>query len=186
MKVNYKIEMLSDWHIGSGLDSGADADALVLKDENNLPFIPGKTIKGLFKDALNEIADVQSDIVKEEDIFHVFGGKKNDTSTEKGNAYFANAVLPEKEKKEIISNELSRQLYRNIASTRIDKKGVAVKNSLRTIEVCIPVVLEGEIIVQREEDVELLKKAFKWTRHIGVGRNRGLGRCHIDYINTEN
>ena len=50
-ELTYKIEMLSDWHIGfQGLDSATDADAFVLKDEKQLPYIPGKTIKGLLRD----------------------------------------------------------------------------------------------------------------------------------------
>ncbi len=42
-----KIEFFSPWHCGSGPSAGADADSLVIKDINGLPFIPGKTIKGL-------------------------------------------------------------------------------------------------------------------------------------------
>lgn len=45
--LNIKIEFFSPWHCGSGLSAGADADSLVIKDTNGLPYIPGKTIKGL-------------------------------------------------------------------------------------------------------------------------------------------
>jgi len=58
MELNYKIKILSDWHIGSGLDSATDVDALVLKDDNKLPYIPGKTIKGLIKDAVNDMIEI--------------------------------------------------------------------------------------------------------------------------------
>jgi len=174
MIIKYKIELLCDWHVGSGLDSGADADALVLKDENNLPYIPGKTIKGLLKDSLYEICTIK--IASEVKMKEIFGfADKNDASTE-GNACFTNAELFEIEKKEI-TKELSSHLYKNIASTKIGENGVAVKNSLRTMEVCIPLTLEGTIETEVENAQEILEKAMKWTRYLGVNRNRGLGRC---------
>lgn len=45
MDIKYKIEFFSNWHCGSGLAAGADVDALVVKDCNGLPYVPGKTIK---------------------------------------------------------------------------------------------------------------------------------------------
>lgn len=175
MVIKYKIEMLSDWHVGSGLDAGADADALVLKDENNLPYIPGKTIKGLLKDSLNEIKEAGK--ISDSEIEEIFGKKAEDYNTERKKAYFTNAKLSDIENQEITSNELASQLYKNIASTKIGKNGVAVKNSLRTIEVCIPLSLEGSIDTDVENVDEVLEKAMKWTRYLGVNRNRGLGRC---------
>ncbi len=182
MKINYKIEILSDWHIGSGLDAGADADAVVLKDENKLPYIPGKTIKGLLKDSLYEIETVNQ--LNKQIIDDVFGWEERDEKdkvikTHSGNAFFSNAELPQTEKEEVTINKISRHLYKNIASTKIGINGIAKKGSLRTIEVCIPVTLEGSIETKIENADEILKSAFKWTRYIGVNRNRGLGRCRF-------
>jgi CRISPR/Cas system CSM-associated protein Csm3 (group 7 of RAMP superfamily) len=176
MKIHYKIEMLSDWHVGSGLDSGADADNIVLKDDDNLPYIPGKTIKGLLKDSLLDIADVDESITS--DIETYFGKVNKDKSTESGNLFFSDAHISEDEKEDITSNHLSNQLYKNIASTRIDENGIAKRNSLRVMEVCIPISLAGEIEGEKIDE-SLFEKAFKWTRHLGVNRNRGLGRCII-------
>ena len=99
-------------------------------------------------------------------------------ATISGKTFFSNAELGKTEQKEI-TKELSTHLYKNIASTKIDKNGIAKKSSLRTMEVCIPVTLLGEIIIEEEnaEYIDIFEKAFKWTRYIGVNRNRGLGRC---------
>lgn len=180
-KIKYKIEMLSDWHVGSGLDAGANADSVVLKDDQNLPYISGKTIKGLLKDSLLDITEVghQNEVVSKIEVF--FGKVNKDKSTTSGSLFFSNATLEEKEQEDITTNNLSIYLYKNIASTRIDEKGIAKKNSLRTMEVCIPVALEGEIS-GKEIDTEVLEMAMKWTRHLGVNRNRGLGRCKFSII----
>ncbi|MFW5983039.1 MAG: RAMP superfamily CRISPR-associated protein [bacterium] len=177
-KIRYQIEFLSDWHVGSGLDAGAKADNLVLKDDDGLPFIPGKTIKGLLKDALYEMAEVNQ--IDSNHLYKLMGkdaNEKENIPSEKGNAYFSNASLPETERKDLINNNLQEHLYRTISSTRINDKGVADRGSLRTMEVCMPVVLEGEIEYKNSEHKAILEIALKWTRHLGVNRNRGLGRC---------
>ncbi len=47
-----KFELSSYWHIGSGLGSDAIADAVVVRDVDQLPVLPGRTIKGLLRDAM--------------------------------------------------------------------------------------------------------------------------------------
>ena len=55
MDITYNIDFFSEWHCGSGLSGGATTDALLIKDKHNLPFIPGKTIKGLLREAVEDI-----------------------------------------------------------------------------------------------------------------------------------
>jgi len=40
--IKYTISFLSDWHAGSGLSSGADADAVVIKDKTIYLIYQGK------------------------------------------------------------------------------------------------------------------------------------------------
>lgn len=49
--ITFAIQFYSPWHCGSGLSAGADVDELVIKDKNGMPFVPGKTIKGLMREA---------------------------------------------------------------------------------------------------------------------------------------
>ncbi|MDD3888283.1 MAG: RAMP superfamily CRISPR-associated protein [Patescibacteria group bacterium] len=179
-KINYIITFLSDWHAGSGLSSGADADSVVIKDKNNLPYLPGKTIKGLLKDVFEDFKDAQPSLINDEFIKSYFGKYiKERKESHKGLLFFSNAELNELEKSEI-SKDMSNLLYRNIASTKIGKNGVAEKGSLRTMQVCVPVVLEGYIDGVLETDVEKFEKALKCIRHLGANRNRGLGRCKLE------
>jgi len=179
--IKYKITFLSDWHAGSGLGSGANADAVVIKDKHAFPYLPGKTIKGLLKDALHDIMDVQPNLINVHTVDQLFGVEKEDKSTVPGQLFFSNAELDEEEKKEI-SEEMTPFLYRNFASTTIGDNGVAKEGSLRTMEVCVPLQLHGEISHTKdfkEEEIAILEKAIKWTRTLGSNRNRGLGRCQI-------
>lgn len=182
MKINYSITFLGDWHAGSGLGSGADADAVVIKDAANLPYLPGKTIKGLLKDVLIDIHDVQPSIVSIDLINKYFGYETKDKQTHSGSLFFSNAELPSNEKNEM-TEELIPFLYRNIASTKIEDNGIAKTGSLRTMEVCIPLTLEGSIEGVEMLDKLIFEKAFLMLRHLGSNRNRGLGRCSIKIKN---
>lgn len=186
--ISYNIEFLSDWHVGSGLSAGAQSDAQVLKDDKMQPYIPGKTIKGLLKDALMEVPEK---FVDRELINQLFGYEVKDNNgkvieTRSGILRFSNAELPETERSEIIP-DLAEHLYRFQTSTTITDKGIAKPKSLRTMEVCLPVILEGSIICIDEgsmrdlksDERDLLEKVFKWLRRLGVNRNRGMGRCRF-------
>jgi CRISPR/Cas system CSM-associated protein Csm3 (group 7 of RAMP superfamily) len=176
MDINYKLTFLSDWHVGSGLSGGAEADAILLKDKNDLPYLPGKTIKGLVRDA---IADMKDAGQLETELESIFGSEGNH---EIRVASFSNVEIKD-EYEEIVSNNLSDYLYRIIASTKIEENGIASQGSLRSIEVCLPVTLDGKISnIETEEINTIFKQALKLVRSAGVNRNRGLGRCKIEII----
>jgi len=179
----YKIEFLSDWHCGTGLTSGSDVDLLVIKDENGLPFVPGKTLKGLLKEAAKTIKEYDSTIEKwDEFIKSIFGieTEKGSNITEEGKCYFSNAVLSEKLQKDLINTpKLKETLYRKIASTAIDDNGTAKKHSLRKIEVTIPLEMYGKISEFDKQYKDMMNKCFNYTKRLGTTRNRGLGRCII-------
>ena len=175
MELVYNIELLSDWHISSGLDAGTSAQILVLKDENNLPVIPGKSIKGLVRNAMEDMLEVEQ--CTEAQITKIFGKTIKAQSSIPGKAFFSTATLPCLTQQEVINHRLAPQLYRNIASTAIGEKGIALKGSLRVMQVCLPVTLQGEITGVEAVDLPILKKAFNLIRQLGAHRNRGLGRC---------
>lgn len=180
--IKYKIEFHTDWHCGSGLAAGADVDALVVKDKDNLPFIPGKTIKGLVREAVEEIISLQNKSIDDsfEKGFGYFDGDKGEMK--KGVMFFKNAELAKEEHDAIASNNASRFMYRTIASTAIKSDGIAKDHSLRKIQVVVPCSLYGEIYNIPDNLLPEIIDALSFTKRIGQGRNRGLGRCTITKI----
>ncbi len=55
MTTQYKlyIHLHSYWHAGSGVGDGPGADALVVKTPGELPYLPGRTVRGLIRDAMH-------------------------------------------------------------------------------------------------------------------------------------
>lgn len=199
MNLRYKVDFFTDWHCGSGLAAGADVDALVVKDFQGLPFIPGKTLKGLLREAVEDIIGFRSG--KDPDLdgrrrrlvieaFGYFDGKQEEGGARpemtRGSAYFTNALLPEAERRAIIAASLQPYLYRTVSSTAIDEEGIAEAHSLRRMETTVACTLEGEILGLPDDDDfrQLMADALRYVKRLGQNRNRGLGRCAFYVVET--
>lgn len=187
MTLKYQLKFYDYWHISSGLSAGARLDSTVIKDNDGLPYVAGKIIKGLSREMAELLGDCSF-------VSDCFGGSTNDGKNGKpldicydekakniqGICYFSNATLPKEIAEQIIKNYLQDNLYDIIASTAIDEKtSMAQDNSLREIEVVVPLTLEGEIRDIPEHYKEKISKALAMIKRMGLNRNRGLGRCEF-------
>jgi len=182
--VTIKIELLSFWHVGSGLGRGADVDALVLKSGDGLPFIPGRTMKGLLREGVQNAEDVgHVPVGRTHALFGRPAANKDVAGSKPGCLQFSDACLPEDECNVLAQENccvLKAELYSPFASTQLDSRGIAVDHSLRTVELTVPVTLEGRVSGPENGDwQEDLKKAAPLVRALGCHRNRGLGRCRV-------
>lgn len=188
--INYSIQFYSEWHAGSGLTSGSDLNALVIKDKNGLPYIPGRTLKGLLREAAEDLmtfGKCDSEFVK-----NVFGlptgttktskiDAEEEKPTEKGKCFFSNATLSPDLELIAKENQLSKFFYRSVASTSIEENGVAKRGSLRTMETTIPCTLRAEITEFPDDpkSKEQIEYCLQWVKRLGQNRHRGLGRCQF-------
>ena len=176
--ITYQIEFFSYWHAGSGLAGSTYADSVVNKNESNLPLIPGKTIKGLLREAAETLNKLDKKMVSDEFIVDIFGDR-----TQEGKAFFGNVGLSKVLSDRIIQSDLSQDLYNVISSTKIDANGQAQDGSLRQLEVTIPITMYGQIEHFSGEGYEpQLENCFKWVKQLGQSRNRGLGRCKFSIV----
>lgn len=198
MDIKYNVDFFTDWHCGSGLSAGAYVDALVVKDADGLPYLPGKTVKGLLREAAKDIVDLR--FGSDEDLHasrmnfikQAFGffddvDENGDKNAIRGSAFFSNAEFPAPEREAIISASLAPYLYRTLSSTEISQDGIAVDKSLRRMEVTVPCVLEGKILNLPDDDNfrEIITDAMRYVKRLGQNRNRGLGRCSFSSIQIE-
>ena len=170
--------------------SGNLLNALVVKDAADLPILPGRTVKGLVRDAVwkaetwghlpegaSERLCGRSTILK----------PAHPNECEPGALAFDNATLPadlaawlshssQKETREGLFGELHATAI-EVESSR------AVSGSLRGIEVTVPLVLRADLDViypDRAGDwMNELKTALPLLRGLGGSRHRGLGRVVV-------
>ena len=181
--IKYILKFYSDWHCGSGLVGGAEVDDLVIKDNEGLPYVPGKTIKGLIRETVVDFLGLTygKEIPQEktEAFYKSFGCAGNGSSDIKGSAFFTNAELGSDERKWIKDTHTQKFLYGSQAFVKISETGIAVDHSLREMEKVIPCTLEGEIVDLDEHIVDEVKWGMKAVKRLGADRNRGFGRCEF-------
>lgn len=189
-KAILKIEFLDYWHVGSGRGSGSHLDALVEKDSDGLPFVPGRMLKGLMRDAVYRLDSWNLLIPPQtEKLFGTAGFAEGGTpreDTQPGCLSFPDARLPDDLRVWLKSNGQARQaLFGEFFSTAIEHdSGTAKGRTLRGIEVVIPVTLEAEIeYINKAQPAADWEKTIGYAipliRAIGSNRTRGLGRCTL-------
>jgi CRISPR/Cas system CSM-associated protein Csm3 (group 7 of RAMP superfamily) len=179
--INFSIKFFGYWHIGSGLSGGTKADNLVLKDQNNIPYIPGKTIKGLFRHAAEELSVLSNHLFERDLILNAFGDSGYDLELSSP-LFFSDVMLNQSDSTSIIKESLSESLYEVLSSTKIAENGTAEDKSLRQMEVTVPLILYGSIQDFSGKYESLLVRIAPMIKNLGLNRNRGLGRCEIKFL----
>jgi CRISPR/Cas system CSM-associated protein Csm3 (group 7 of RAMP superfamily) len=203
MIFNMEFNIQSYWHIGSGQEGGAYADALVLKNSDYLPYLPGKSIKGLLRDAFSraEKNNWFNDFSHENDkntetlVDVLFGNEGKAGTSEQGALQISSGVLSSQEINYLIKTPQAKsQLYKVTYATAInDETGVAENTSLRSMEVCVPMVLTTQVSVNTghigylnnkdvlDEKLSLwLAQVVIFITEIGAKRHRGLGKVIVN------
>lgn len=181
--VRLKFEFLSPWLMGSGFGEGANLDAVAVKSPNGLPYIPGKSVKGLLREAMlsaEEFGHIPADTV-----VRLFGSRDENLSryeTSEGALRFSSATLePGMEEWAGKNPQAVSQLYASLAATRIDANGLAHDKTLRKIEAALPVSLTAEVTGPDDDTSwqDHLRLALPLLRQAGSHRHRGLGRVLV-------
>jgi hypothetical protein len=202
--MNITFDIQTWWRAGSAYGDGAVADATVHCDATGLPFLPGRTIKGLCRNALRLAAEagiaVGGKPITMGDIERWFGPELEDSTggdvdrrvaafryeTRAGALRFDSARLPTLWLDWAKANPGALWALRvPMASTAVGNDGVAADHTLRTVEVAAPMSLTGAVewIAAETEDARW-REAFAsalpvFIRGLGSTRNRGFGRVAV-------
>jgi hypothetical protein len=182
MKVVFvEFDMLEYWHAGTGTGMGPHLDAVVTKSPAGLPVIPGKTVKGLLREAARTAEDWGDLPAGTTD--RLFGvSSEEDAPRAPGALWFTDARLPEEVEAwaRAGGRALLSHLYPAIASTQLDENGIARDKSLRRIQVTVPMKLTALVEGPDEEGwVPTLTRTAPLVRSLGSHRHRGLGRVRV-------
>lgn len=187
MNKKYKIivKMKSYWHVGSGKGGGVEVDSRIDRDSDDFPYVPGKMIKGVFRDACERLRDWGHK--KYDFTGSVFGNATKSESgglarfiTSPGFVSVSDARLPEQVREKLKSESLNPALTRFLHSTKINEEtGCAEDKSLRTIEVSVPMDLEAELEFPEEHFEELKVAVTSLVHNIGAHRSRGFGEVEF-------
>jgi len=207
-----QVEMLSDWHIGSGAGRSGEIDSLVKRDHNDLPYIPAKTLTGILRDACELVAqgldNNQESGIWQEWVNYLFGDQPADPNRRvelsinqpiSAALSIRAAHLPESLSKTIHSKHptISRQLTQAITfikpGIKIDvNSGCAEKDCLRLEEqVRMGAILTADCTLKLPEQKEqqetayaLLMAGAAMVERLGGNRRRGGGKCALTLLDN--
>ena len=164
-RVTLKIDIQTYWHAGTGRGRSYEIDSVVHRDRDGLPALPGRTVKGLLRDAVaaaealgwydasakdnakkggNKQKGAKSSPPTIDVVNKLFGPLGTDGAvTHPGWLLLSDAILAD-DIREILRGDstLRSALFSNVFSTAIEHgSGSALNKTLRGIEVAVPVAL---------------------------------------------
>jgi CRISPR/Cas system CSM-associated protein Csm3 (group 7 of RAMP superfamily) len=178
----------SEWLIAGGDSAIGTADLAPMLDSDGLPFIPGRTIRGLLREATTLVDEAISPGARHAD--RLFGTRKTSEAPASaegdGSVRIGDGLLPEEIASLCASVDDRRDLVATVRRTALEGASrTAKRGSLREMEVAIAgLQLVATIECQTEEDLSLLAFAGGLVRNFGHSRSRGLGRCHLEFTRT--
>lgn len=195
--VRYRVSFTSDWHVGTGSGRSGDVDRLVARESDGFPFVPAKTLTGLWRDASERLAwALDSGVVGPWARFvEELWGSQPSLSAPRGFAPRAAlvSVRPARHREgwrravqALNGGKVPAEVTVVRWSTAIDaESGRAQDATLRSVELGRALSeLEGSITVSvmpNTTDIVLsfLRLAAAGVTSIGGHRRRGLGECNL-------
>ncbi len=200
------VEMISDWHIGSGQGRHRSIDRLIDRDWDDLPFIPAATIRGIWRDSAQLLARGLDD--GEEGSWSKFAerlfGSEPILPTTRNEAPSLSLItlddgrFPESMRRLLIGSEAGEKALRQALTfikpgVAIDpRSGAAKAEFLRFEEVARSgATLEAQGAVDcADADAKavaaFLVGAASLIERLGGKRRRGMGRCAVSVKFTDN
>ena len=197
------VEILDYWHSGSSRGSGVGAAAACLTDKKGLPYLPGRHLKGLLRDAVRRcplVTEHAPGWEPQKIVQRLFGSQGFKTvpgvegtqvieQTKQGALAFSDARLPRALRQRLGGRDrtLVPHLFAGLAQTAVaHDRGAAKAGSLRRTEVAVPLTLTATIEWEEAGGAApdlpwqaILSDALPLVMAVGRQRSRGLGRCRM-------
>ena len=189
--MNYiRVELLSDTCFSSGEVYNSAVDTDVFRDENGIPVIGGKRLKGCIREAAEELRDWGYMI----DVEGIFGSKYDrnsaihisDARPEQYDQYISELSMRNDPMLVHPSRVLDAFTYIR-TQTAVDQEGIADRNTLRSIRAIkkglvffAPVELRCSDEKKHEYEDQMVK-ICKVVRHMGLNRTRGMGSVKVSF-----
>lgn len=188
MKYQFEIKLKSDLCASSGESMGSYIDNDICYDENGIPYIPSKRLKGLLRECAEEYCDWDNSF--RDSIDKIFGieGSRNPGALKIDNAYISEyetiteelSTVPQRFKPYLSKQKILNSYTYTRYQTAVDAKtGTSLKNTLRATRVVKKDnVFFADVEIHAEEnskEMKLFQNAIKLCQHMGRNRTRGYG-----------
>lgn len=184
IEIKYKLKFKSDFHIGSGIGIPGIIDNGMKYDCNGIPEIQGKTVKGILRNAVENLIHVNKD--SNGILPVIFGGEGDDITAFR----FSTPNIKSEHISRIKGNNDIQKRLSNVQShNSIDSKTLVAKKGALFFCETAPCFLEysGDISQIKNIDKAIKDKVLfylvcglRFVTHIGGKRRRGNGMVRFE------
>jgi CRISPR-associated protein Csx10 len=174
LKLDFTLTFESDWHINAGFGADGKADAVIERDPQDRPIISGATLKGVFRDALYDLAlNLGEDTNK---VTGILGAPGHDSRW-----HFSAATAQAKGMREsmVATGVRVDPRYRRAEDNKYFVR------ELGAAEVFIFSVTGTVTDDKALEEIEWLVAAAAYIERLGGRRRRGNGKCVISLVEND-
>ncbi len=166
LELKFTLTFESDWHINAGFGADGKADAVIERDPQGKPIISGTTLKGVFRDALYDLAlNLREDT---NEVTGILGAPGRDSHWQFGAAQTKNT------RESVVATGLRVDpRYRRAEDNKYFKRELGAAEVF-TFSATGTVANDKAL-----EEVEWLVAAAAYIERVGGRRRRGNGRCVI-------
>lgn len=202
MPYQVKLDFMTPWRVGSGMGLGKLIDLRVVRDKDDMIYVPATTLKGVLRSAAQKIASIEwqyfdsitpckgkiSDVICKDNpvciICRMFGSPYREAKLRFQDLYLDTDMDLAFKNSQVTLDDMRVWPAEVKASTKISRIFRTVSHGqLFTLETAPKwMSLSGEIEnlddLEPEEE-ELLLLSAKFVTHLGGTKSRGLGRANL-------
>ncbi len=196
LEISGVIESLTGLHIGGGSQFAAigAVDSVVIKDiQDDLPMIPGSSLKGKFRSLLSKqlsFGNLPKEHNKDDDRIKRLFGHAESKNPKTSRIYFSDIFMSEESREELENSDMDATEIK-FENTITRSTGVAnprqIERAIKGIRYDMSLIYNIENESEIEEDFKLLKMAFKLLKYdyLGANGSRGYGRVDIKDLDVK-
>ena len=196
LEISGVIESLTGLHIGGGSQFAAigAVDSVVIKDiQNDLPMIPGSSLKGKLRSLLSkQLSDgkLPKEHNQDDDRIKRLFGHAESKNPKTSRIYFSDIFMSEESREELENSDMDATEIK-FENTITRSTGVAnprqIERAIKGISYDMSLIYNIENESEIEEDFKLLKMAFKLLQYdyLGANGSRGYGRVDIKDLDVK-
>lgn len=188
IKINFRLNLITGLHVGGSSDNveiGGIDKPVIRRTKDNIPYIPGSSLKGKIRSLLEQIAGA-AEVGGNKEVNELFGFAKNDLPSRLivRDAYMTPESINQLEESEFVDMPYTEVKFENT----IDRIAGKAKHPRQIERIPAGVSFLVEFIINvwdtekdGEESVELLRKGIRALENDYLGGNgsRGYGQVEL-------
>lgn len=190
MKITIKMTLISDAVFGNGESIPGGEDISVLHDKNGFPYYKGGTLKGIFKEELENYLAWTGAADPQEIVTRLLGKSGDNAGDRADKLRFYDLKLSENVRKIILKERIDGRALSEPeildaftyirAFTALDEQGIVKEHSLRYTRCLKAGLIFYGAIDCPGKDKELVEEVLSQIKWVGTMRNRSFGRVRIE------